>query len=65
MRVVEKIARGRQAEVVRGPWGRGQGACPGPITALGGSGVWVLSAVLVSVLLGTCLYAVVRSHLPH
>jgi uncharacterized membrane protein YedE/YeeE len=40
-------------------------ACPGPIYALIGSGVSVLIATLVSVLVGTWLYGVLRPRLPH
>ena len=41
------------------------GACPGPIVALLGSGVAVISVVMVSALAGTWLYALLRSRLPH
>jgi uncharacterized protein len=41
------------------------GACPGPMFALVGAGVTVLSVALVSALIGTWTYAVVRPHLPH
>ena len=41
------------------------GACPGPIVALLGSGVTVISVVMLSALAGTWLYALLRSRLPH
>jgi uncharacterized protein len=41
------------------------GACPGPIAALIGSGLSVFSVVLLSALLGTYIYGLVRSSLPH
>jgi uncharacterized membrane protein YedE/YeeE len=41
------------------------GACPGPLFALLGSGVTVMSAVIVSALAGTWTYGAVRHRLPH
>jgi uncharacterized protein len=41
------------------------GACPGPIAALIGSGSSVFLVVLLSALLGTWVYGLVRSKLPH
>ncbi len=41
------------------------GACPGPIFALIGNGMSVYILVLVSALVGTWLYGVLRPSLPH
>ena len=41
------------------------GLCPGPIFAQVGMGLWPAAVVLVFALLGTYLYGVVRSKLPH
>lgn len=41
------------------------GACPGPIFALLGSGLWSMLIVIVSALLGTYLYGIFRNKLPH
>ncbi len=41
------------------------GACPGPIFALIGNGVTVYGVVLLSALVGTWLYGVLRLRLPH
>ncbi len=41
------------------------GACPGPIFALIGSGMSVYIVVLVSAVLGTWSYGVLRPNLPH
>ena len=41
------------------------GACPGPLFALLGSGVGVMSVAIVSAMLGTWTYARVRGTLPH
>jgi uncharacterized membrane protein YedE/YeeE len=41
------------------------GACPAPIYALIGSGAYVFILVLISAYVGTYVYAVVRSKLPH
>jgi uncharacterized protein len=41
------------------------GACPGPLFALVGSGVGVMSVAIASAMLGTWTYARVRGRLPH
>lgn len=41
------------------------GACPGPLFALIGSGVGVVSVVLLSALAGTWAYGILRPRLPH
>ncbi|HXC06436.1 MAG TPA: DUF6691 family protein [Bacteroidia bacterium] len=41
------------------------GACPGPIYALIGSGVGVGIVILLSALLGTFVYGVMKDRLPH
>ena len=41
------------------------GACPGPLYALMGSGVYVIAVVLLSAILGTFCYGVFRERLPH
>jgi uncharacterized protein len=41
------------------------GACPGPIAALIGSGLSVFVVVLVSAVLGTWVYGLLRPKLPH
>lgn len=41
------------------------GSCPGPIFILIGAGFWSVLIVLFGALLGTFLYGVVRSKLPH
>ncbi len=41
------------------------GACPGPMFILLGNGVTVISAVILSALLGTYVYGLVRNRLPH
>jgi uncharacterized membrane protein YedE/YeeE len=41
------------------------GACPGPIVALIGSGYSAFLVVLVSAMLGTWTYGLVRNRLPH
>ncbi len=41
------------------------GACPGPLFALVGSGVSVMSAAIVSALAGTWVYGLLRPKLPH
>ena len=45
-------------------WGL-TGACPGPIVALVGNGIWGALIVLAGALLGTWAYAQMRSTLPH
>lgn len=41
------------------------GACPGPIFALLGSGVFSIVIVILGALLGTYIYGVLRKYLPH
>jgi uncharacterized membrane protein YedE/YeeE len=41
------------------------GACPGPLFALLGNGVGVMSAALVSAIAGTWAYGALRPRLPH
>ena len=41
------------------------GACPGPLYALVGSGVWVMTVGLAAALLGTWVYGWLRDRLPH
>jgi uncharacterized membrane protein YedE/YeeE len=41
------------------------GACPGPLYALVGSGVGVVVVMLLSAVLGTYVYGVIREKLPH
>ncbi len=41
------------------------GACPGPLFALIGNGVTVILAAVVSALLGTWVYGLLRPGLPH
>jgi uncharacterized membrane protein YedE/YeeE len=41
------------------------GACPGPLFALIGNGIPVLIAAVLSALLGTWVYGVLRPRLPH
>ena len=41
------------------------GACPGPLFALLGSGVWVMGVAIMSALAGTWVYGQLRPHLPH
>ena len=41
------------------------GACPGPMFALLGSGLTVFLVVLLSALVGTYVYGMLRKHLPH
>ena len=45
-------------------WGLA-GSCPGPIYVLIGSGWFSLLIVLVSAIVGTFIYGVVRKYLPH
>ena len=40
------------------------GACPGPLYALLGSGFYVISITLISALVGTWVYALLRHKLP-
>ena len=41
------------------------GACPGPLFALVGNGITVMLAAIASALLGTWIYGMLRSKLPH
>ena len=41
------------------------GACPGPIYALIGNGMYVFIFVLISAYLGALVYGILRKHLPH
>ena len=41
------------------------GACPGPLFALLGAGVSVMSVAIVSAMAGTWTYAMLRERLPH
>jgi uncharacterized membrane protein YedE/YeeE len=41
------------------------GACPGPLYALLGHGVWVISVVILSGIFGAYMYGVLRPRLPH
>jgi len=41
------------------------GACPGPIFILIGHGYWSMVIVLVGAVIGTYMYGVLRSRLPH
>jgi uncharacterized protein len=41
------------------------GACPAPIYALIGSGLYIFLLVLVSAYIGTLIYGVVKNRLPH
>ncbi|MFI5150953.1 MAG: DUF6691 family protein [Bacteroidia bacterium] len=41
------------------------GACPGPLYALIGSGMGVVAVVLISAVLGTFVYGLLKDRLPH
>jgi hypothetical protein len=41
------------------------GACPGPLYALLGNGVWVMSLTILSAIAGTWAYGSLRPRLPH
>ena len=41
------------------------GACPGPLYVLLGHGIWVVAVIILSALLGTYVYGLVRDRLPH
>lgn len=41
------------------------GACPGPLFALLGNGVWIMGVTILSAIVGTFTYGVLRPHLPH
>lgn len=80
-RYVPTARTGEKIEVAPKAWGGGvrypvggvlfgagwalTGACPGPLFALVGSGVSVITVVILSALLGTWSYGHLRPHLPH
>lgn len=41
------------------------GACPGPLYALTGSGIWVFVLITLSALSGTFVYGLLQNKLPH
>ena len=41
------------------------GACPGPMFVLLGQGIWLIGVVILSAVLGTYTYGVLRDRLPH
>lgn len=41
------------------------GCCPGPMYVLIGQGYWIIGLVLLSAVLGTYTYGVIRDKLPH
>jgi uncharacterized membrane protein YedE/YeeE len=41
------------------------GACPGPLYILLGHGYWIVLVVIVSAILGTLLYGILKEKLPH
>ena len=41
------------------------GACPGPMYVLAGAGYYSILVVIVGALLGTLVYGIIRSNLPH
>ena len=41
------------------------GACPGPLYALIGSGLAIIAVVLLSAILGTKVYGILKDKLPH
>lgn len=41
------------------------GACPGPMYALLGSGLFVFGVVLLSAVIGTLMYGIIKDKLPH
>lgn len=41
------------------------GCCPGPMYVLFGLGYWIIGVVLVSAILGTFVYGLVKDKLPH
>lgn len=41
------------------------GACPGPLYALFGSGIWVFIVVIFAAVLGTYAYGAMKDKLPH
>ena len=51
-------------DVIRVGWAL-TGACPGPLFALIGNGLSVMIAAVLSALLGTFIYGLLRPRLPH
>ena len=41
------------------------GACPGPIFVMLGSGLWMFGLVILSALVGTFFYGIIKDKLPH
>ncbi len=41
------------------------GACPGPLFTLLGHGIWSITLVIASAVLGTYAYGILRTRLPH
>ena len=41
------------------------GACPGPMFTLLGQGVWSILIVIISAIIGTYIYGILRPRLPH
>lgn len=41
------------------------GACPGPLYALTGTGLWIFAIPLLSAIAGTWVYGLLRPKLPH
>jgi uncharacterized membrane protein YedE/YeeE len=41
------------------------GACPGPLYALFGQGIWVIAVVIISGLFGAFIYGILKPRLPH
>jgi uncharacterized membrane protein YedE/YeeE len=41
------------------------GACPGPLFALLGNGVWIMGVTILSAIAGTWAYGALRPRLPH
>jgi uncharacterized protein len=41
------------------------GACPGPLFALVGSGLLIVAVVLISAIVGTGVYGIIKDKLPH
>ncbi|CAH0999063.1 hypothetical protein LEM8419_00358 [Neolewinella maritima] len=41
------------------------GACPGPMFTLLGQGIWTIGVVILSSILGTFVYGILRPRLPH
>lgn len=64
----KELGRGYRYVLGSGTFGVGlamTGACPGPVYALLGYGVWPMAVVLVSAVAGAWIYGVLRPHLPH